>query len=91
MADKIQELFNIYQQKYPLYTREAIADVMLKAGVISSDTAAKIKSGMSLFLLDNTAVNIEEERLDSLPNTDTFTQKTKQEYLKLYHPKFDFL
>ena len=53
MAGKIQALFNQYQQKYPLYTREAIAELMLDDGVITYDVAKKIKSGVSLFLLDN--------------------------------------
>ena len=53
MAGEIQALFNKYQQKYPLYTKEAIVDTMLKDGVITPDVAKKIKSGTSLFLLDN--------------------------------------
>ena len=53
MAGKIQALFNQYQQKYPLYTREAIVELMLDDGVITFDVANKIKSGVSLFLLDN--------------------------------------
>lgn len=53
MAGEIQVLFNKYQQKYPLYTKEAIVDTMLKDGVITPDIAKKIKSGTSLFLLDN--------------------------------------
>ena len=53
MAGEIQALFNKYQQKYPLYTKEAIVDTMLKDGVITPDIAKKIKSGTSLFLLDN--------------------------------------
>lgn len=53
MVGEIQALFNKYQQKYPLYTREAIVDIMLDDGVITFDIAKKIKSGVSLFLIDN--------------------------------------
>lgn len=53
MQDKIQALFHKYQQEYPLYTRDAIIDVMLDDGVITYDIAQKVKSGVSLFLLDN--------------------------------------
>ena len=53
MADGIQAIFNKYQQKYPLYTRDAIVDIMLDDGVINFDIAKKIKSGVSLFLLNN--------------------------------------
>ena len=53
MAGEIQALFNKYQQKYPLYTRDAIVELMLDDGVITFDTANKIKQGVSLFLLDN--------------------------------------
>ena len=53
MAGEIQALFNKYQQKYPLYTKDAIVDLMLDDGVITFDTANKIKQGVSLFLLDN--------------------------------------
>lgn len=53
MAGEIQALFNKYQQKYPLFTRNAIVELMLDDGVITFDVANKIKSGVSLFLLDN--------------------------------------
>lgn len=52
MAGEIQALFNQYQQRYPLYTRDAIVELMLDDGVITFDVANKIKSGVSLFLLD---------------------------------------
>ncbi len=48
----IEALYNQYQQRYLLYSRDAIADLMLKDGVISLDIAQKIKNGVSLFLLD---------------------------------------
>ena len=53
MAGEIQALFNQYQQRYPLYTRDAIVELMLDDGVITFDVANKIKSGVSLFLTDN--------------------------------------
>lgn len=53
MAGEIQALFNSYQKKYPYYTRDAIVEIMLDDGVITFQVANKIKSGMSLFLLDN--------------------------------------
>ena len=56
MAGEIQALFNQYQQKYPLYTRETIIDLMVEDGAITLDIAKKIKSGTSLFLLDNTFI-----------------------------------
>ncbi len=54
MTGEIQTLFSKYQRKYPLYRMEAIVDIMLDDGVITFDTAKKIKSGVSLFLIDNT-------------------------------------
>lgn len=53
MAGKIQALYSKYQQKYPLYNKEKIVDIMLNDGVITFDVAKKIKSGKSLFLIDN--------------------------------------
>ena len=93
MAGEIQTLFNKYQKRYSLYTREAIVDLMLKDGVISPDTAKKIKSGKSLFLIDNSIANINQEFKDELPNMDAFesTTKKKQDYVKRYHPKFELL
>lgn len=93
MPGEVQNLFNIYQKRYPLYTREAIVDLMLKNGAISPDTAKKIKSGMSLFLIDNSVANINQEYKEELPNMDAFefaTQK-KHDCVKRYHPKFELL
>ena len=53
MAGEIQALFNKYQKKYPYYNKEKIVDTMLKDGVITPDVAKNIKSGISLFLIDN--------------------------------------
>lgn len=53
MAGEIQALYSKYQQKYPLYNKEKIVDIMLNDGVITFDVAKKIKSGKSLFLIDN--------------------------------------
>lgn len=49
----IQAKFEQYQRQYPLYTRSVIVDLMLKDGVITPDVAKKIKSGTSLFLMEN--------------------------------------
>lgn len=53
MFDGIQSLYNKYQQKYPLYSRDAIVEEMLNDGAITFEVAKKIKSGVSLFLIDN--------------------------------------
>ena len=62
MAGEIQALFNKYQQKYPLYTREAIINIMINEGafekyiaegILNRDDVMKIKAGQSLFLFDN--------------------------------------
>lgn len=53
MAGGIQGLYIEYQRKYPQYPTETIVDIMLDDGVITFDVANKIKSGNSLFLLDN--------------------------------------
>lgn len=53
MAGEIQALYSKYQQKYPLYNKEKIVDIMLDDGVITFDVAKQIKSGKSLFLIDN--------------------------------------
>ena len=92
MAGEIQALFDKYQKWYPYYSRDAIVDLMLQKGVITSDVAKKIKSGMSLFLIDNGVIDINKDYNENLPNMDSFVpQKNNQDYTKLYHPKFDNL
>lgn len=49
--------YNAYVKKYPLYTKDAIVDMMVKDGVITPDIAKKIKSGVSLFLLQKPTYN----------------------------------
>ena len=53
MINELQKLFNMYRQNHPYCAREDVVSLMLNDGVISSDIAEKIKSGTSLFLLDN--------------------------------------
>lgn len=53
MVDSIQSKYNEYCTKYPLYKHDAIINLMVEDGVITLDIAKKIKSGVSLFLLDN--------------------------------------
>lgn len=53
MTSSVQALYTKYQQKYPLYNKEKIVDIMLDDGVITFEMANKIKSGASLFLMDN--------------------------------------
>lgn len=53
MSNNIQTLFSQYKKRYPLCTKEKIVDLMLDDGVITFETAKNIKSGTSLFLLDN--------------------------------------
>ena len=53
MPSPIQANFESYQNKFPLYSRDAIVDMMLKDGAITPDAAKKIKSGTSLFMIDN--------------------------------------
>ena len=52
MPGKIEALFHQYQRSNPLYRTEVIVDMMLDDGVIDFDTAKKILSGESLFLID---------------------------------------
>ena len=52
MSCELQKIFNKYCEKYPLYTQEAVVDQMVEDGIITNDIAEKIKSGVSLFLLD---------------------------------------
>lgn len=53
MGNSIQNEFNKYQAKYPLYNVSDIVELMLKDGIITSDIAINIKSGKSLFCFDN--------------------------------------
>ncbi len=53
ISSNIETLFTQYRQKYPMYTKEAIVDIMLDDGVITFNVAKKIMSGESLFLIDN--------------------------------------
>ena len=53
VVDSIQSKYNEYCAKYPLYKKDAIVDLMIEDGVISPDIAKKIKSGVSLFSLEN--------------------------------------
>lgn len=64
-GSNIQAKFKQYQRQYPLYTRDAITDLMLKDGVITPDIAKKIKSGVSLFLIDNNITNLNSINNDS--------------------------
>ncbi len=94
MAGEIQALFDRYQKRYPYYSRDAIVDLMLKNGVITSDIARKIKSGASLFLIDNGVIDINKDFNKKLLNMDSFEpQKNnkKTDCTKLYHPKFNNL
>ena len=52
-GSNIQAKFEQYQRQYPLYRRDAIVDIMLKDGVITPEIAKKIKSGTSIFIIDN--------------------------------------
>lgn len=54
MADSIQTEFNRYQALYPLSNQTQILKQMVDDGVITSDIAKKIESGVSLFLIDQT-------------------------------------
>ena len=94
MAGEIQALFDKYQKWYPYYTRDAIVDLMVKNGAITSETAKKIKSGMSLFLIDNSVAKVNDDYSEKLPNMDSFEPQNKtqkKDNTKLYHSKFDFL
>lgn len=53
MDSSIQTKFNEYQKKYPLYNKETILDKMIEDGAIDAEIARDIKSGTSLFLIDN--------------------------------------
>ena len=94
MAGEIQALFDKYQKWYPYYTRDAIVDLMVKNGAITSETAKKIQSGMSLFLIENTVSKLNDEFNEKFPNMDSFEPQNKtqkKDNTKLYHSKFDFL
>ena len=45
----ITKLFDKYSQKYPLYQKETLIDLMLKDGIISNDIAKQLKNGKSCF------------------------------------------
>lgn len=64
MAGTIQNLFNQYKKKYPLYTREAIVNLMVNNGVITPDVAKKINSGVSLFGLDDLLTENKPQEID---------------------------
>ena len=85
MAGEIQALFNQYQQKYPLYTRDAIVDLMVDDGVITFEVAKKIKSGVSLFLLDKDSFKLAKNNDFSMTEImggsfKTTKQKTKTHF-----------
>jgi hypothetical protein len=60
----IEALYNKYQQKYPYYNKDGIIEKMLNDGVITFEIAEKIKSGVSLFLLDNEFLNNKSKEVD---------------------------
>lgn len=85
MAGEIQALFNKYQQKYPLYTKDAIVDLMVNDGVITFEVAKKIKSGVSLFLLDKDSFKLAKNNDFSMTEImggsfKTTKQKTKTHF-----------
>jgi hypothetical protein len=53
MSASISKIFEIYVAKNPSSSKNDIVDMMLNDGVIDYETAKKIKSGMSLFLIDH--------------------------------------
>ena len=94
MAGEIQALFDKYQNWHPYYSRDAIVDMMLEDGVITADAAKKIKSGLSLFLIDNSIIDINKDSKENLPYLDSFEPQKNDKKInstKLYHPKFDNL
>ena len=52
MDNNIISSYNEYLKKYPLYSKDAIVNLMVEDGVISPEVAKKIKAGVSLFLLE---------------------------------------
>ena len=82
MDNNIVSNFNEYVKKYPLYSKEAIVNLMVEDGIISPATAKKIKSGMSLFLLEKPAwkTNVEEDLSYTKAMGATFSKtKPKEE------------
>lgn len=70
MTANIQALLKQYQQKYPLYTKDNIVDLMLQDGVITIEIAKKIKAGISLFTIENQLPSHKEE--NSFNSTEIF-------------------
>ena len=82
MDNNIVSNFNEYVKKYPLYSKDAIVNLMVEDGIISPETAKKIKSGMSLFLLEKPAwkTNVEEDLSYTKAMGATFSKtKPKEE------------
>ncbi|MCQ2754458.1 MAG: hypothetical protein MJ231_05355, partial [bacterium] len=52
MSFSISSKLEEYNKRFPLYTREAIVEMMLQDGVITPEVAQKINSGVSIFILD---------------------------------------
>ncbi len=67
MSSSIEKIFNQYQTKFPMFTREAVINEMVKDGVfdrliksgeIKKSDLENIKKGKSLFLVDNSISQI---------------------------------
>ena len=80
MGNDLTASYNAYVQKYPLYSKEAIVDMMVEDGVISPDIAKKVKSGISLFLLQepNFKSKVEEDFSCAQTLGATFSKTTQK-------------
>ena len=82
MDNNIISSYNEYLKKYPLYSKDAIVNLMVEDGVISPEVAKKIKAGVSLFLLEKPkwGNEISEDLSYTKAMGATFTgTKTKQQ------------
>ena len=91
-VDKLQILFNKYQEKYPLHRTEVIIDKMLNDGVITSKEAKSLREGKSIFSFSNNSYfsdfndNVTVTEIMGGNFTNTSTKNTTSKDI----PQFDF-
>ena len=89
--DKLQILFSIYLEKYPLHRTEVIINKMLDDGVITFEDAKNLREGKSIFSLNNNYFsNFDDNTTTTEIMGGYFTNTSTKNTTSKDIPQFDF-
>ena len=89
--DKLQILFSIYLEKYPLHRTEIIIDKMLDDGVITFEDTKNLREGKSIFSLNNNYFsNFDDNTTTTEIMGGYFTNTSTKNTTSKDIPQFDF-